>query len=134
MIFNWIRSCIKCFHQSLKAINSLFMFYNKQEKKNWVFQLWEIAFKFWTFTFQLWFSQERWNRITSVLISVYSVNKCNSFWILCNFWCCKPRSVVCSWGSQDQHSWCVLCQRKCVSWRVQGHFFGCFVCNLFLIA
>ena len=21
-------------------------------------------------------------------------NKCNSFWILCKFWCCKPRSVL----------------------------------------
>ena len=42
-----------------------------------------------------------------------------------------PRSVVCSWGCQDQHSWCVLCQRKWVSWRVQGHFFGGFVCNMY---
>ena len=38
---------------------------------------------------------------------------------------------MCSWGCQDQHSWCVLCQRKCVSWRVQGQFFGGFVCNLY---
>ena len=42
-----------------------------------------------------------------------------------------PVSVVCSWGCQDQHSRCVLCQRMCVSWRVQGHFFGGFVCNLY---
>ena len=42
-----------------------------------------------------------------------------------------PKSGVCSWGFQEQHSWCVLCQRKCVSRRVQGHFYGGFVCNLF---
>jgi len=41
-----------------------------------------------------------------------------------------PRSVVFSWGGQDQHSWCVLCQSECVSWRVQGHYFGglCVIC------
>jgi len=102
------------------------MFYNKQEKQIWVFQLWKIAFKFSAFTFSFGFLKREWNRITSVLISVCYVNKCNSFWILCIFWCFKPMSVVCSWGCQDQHSWCVLCQRKCVSWRVQAHFFGGF--------
>ena len=41
-----MRFCFKCFDQSLKAINSLFMFYNKQEKNRFeFFNLREIAFK-----------------------------------------------------------------------------------------
>jgi len=35
---NWMHSCFKCFDQSLKALNSLLMFYKKQEKHIWVFQ------------------------------------------------------------------------------------------------
>ena len=56
---NWIRSCFKCFDQSLKAINNLFMFYRKQEKRKTDLRFSEIAFKIWYSTIQLWFSQER---------------------------------------------------------------------------
>jgi len=56
---NWIRSCFKCFDQSLKVINSLFMIYNKQEKRKTYFCFSEIAFEIWYFTIQLWFSQEK---------------------------------------------------------------------------
>ena len=134
MIFNWIRSYIKCFDQSLKAINVCLCFITNKKNKFEFFSCERLLSNFEHSLFSFGFLKRKWNRITFVLISVYSVNKCNSFWILCIFWCCKPRSVVCSWGCQDQHSWCVLCQRKCVSWRVQGHFFGGFVWNLYLIA
>ena len=55
---NWMCSCFKCFVQSLKAINSLFMLYNKQGKRKTDLSFSEIAFKIWTFTIQLWFFQE----------------------------------------------------------------------------
>ena len=68
--------------------------------------------------------QREWNRIAIVLISVCSVNKCNPFSTFCISGVVLPRSVVCYWGGQDQYSCCVLFQRECVSWRVQGHYFG----------
>ena len=57
-------------------INSLFMFYNKQEKHIWVFQLYQVLN---IHISALDFLKRKWNRITSVLISDCSVNKCNSF-------------------------------------------------------
>ena len=65
-----------------------------------------------------------WNMIAFVLISDCSVNKCNLFPTFCISGVVLPMSVVCSWGGQDQYSWCVICQSECVSWRVQGHCFG----------
>ena len=65
-----------------------------------------------------------WNRIAFVLISDCYINKYNLFSTFCISGVVLPRSVVCSWGCQDQYSWCVICQSECVSWRVQGHCFG----------
>jgi len=96
MIFNWIRSCIKCFDQSLKAINSLFMFYKKTRKTYLSFSVVRDCFQVFEHSlFSFGFLKREWNRITSVLISVCYVNKCNSFWILCIFWCCS-QGVLCA--------------------------------------
>ena len=65
-----------------------------------------------------------WNRIAFVLISDCSIKECNLFSTFCISGVVLPRTVVCSWGGQDQYSWCVNCQSECVSWRVQGHCFG----------
>ena len=108
MIFNWIHSFINCFDQSLENINGLFMFSNKQEKHIWVFQLWQSWFQDLKIHIKLWFFQREWNRIAIVLISVCTVNNCNPFSIYCISGVVLPRSVVCSWGGQDQYSWCVL--------------------------
>ena len=59
MITNWIRSSIKCFDQSLKAINSLFMYYYKQEKHIWVFSVEKDCFQVLNIHVKLWvFSRE----------------------------------------------------------------------------
>ena len=124
MISNWIRSFFNCFDQSLESINGLFMFSNKQERNRFEFFSCEkVDFKIWTSHQALGFLRE-WNKIAIILISDCSVNKCNPLSIYCISGVVLPRSVVCSWGGQDQYSWCVFCQRECVSWRVQGHYFG----------
>ena len=95
MISNWIRSSIECFDQSLKAINSLFMFYNKQEKTYLSFSVEKNCFQVCEYSHSaLGFLKRMWNRITSVLISDCSVNKCNSFWTFCIFGCCC-QGVLC---------------------------------------
>ena len=48
---------------------------------------------------------------------------------------CLLRLVVCSWGDQDQQSWCkCVNQGECVSWGVQGHFLGCCVSDQGVVA
>ena len=40
-----MRSCFKCFDQYLKVINSLLMFYNKQEKEKNIFEFFRDCFQ-----------------------------------------------------------------------------------------
>jgi len=48
---------------------------------------------------------------------------------------CLLRLVVCSWGDQDQQSWCwCVGQEECVSWGVLGHSLGCCVSDQVVIA
>jgi len=72
-----MRSCFKCFDHSLKIINSLFIFYNKQElrfnhrKTDLSFSL--ILLSRVKDCFELALIKRKWNRISFVLISVHSV-------------------------------------------------------------
>jgi len=68
--------------------------------------------------------QREWNRIAIVLISVCTVNKCNPFSTYCISGVVLPRSVVCSWGGQDQYSWCVLPKGVCFLKGSRSHYFG----------
>ena len=132
MISNWLRSSIKCFDQSLKSINGLFMFWNKQEKQIWVFQLWQRLISSFEHSHQaLGFLKEEWNRIAFVLISDCSVNKCNSFWIFCIFWCCC-QGVLCALEVVKIIILGVCCAK--VSVFLEGFkvtLLWWFVCNLF---
>jgi len=73
------------------------MFCNKQEKKKREktdLSFSEIAFKIWVFTFELWFSQEIVEYDYICIDFSSFCDKCNSFLILCTFWCCKAKKVA----------------------------------------
>ena len=107
--YNWIRSSFKCFDQALNAINSLFRFCYKQKlkfnqrKTNLSFSL-ILLLKSWSLLLRLLGSKRVWYRIFILYwFQIFSVTSV----ILCTFeenLCVKLRSVVCSWGCQDQHS------------------------------
>ena len=112
---NWMRSCFKCFDQSLKAIKSFFRFCNKQElrfnhRKTYLsFSL--ILLSRVKDCFEIALIKREWNMIFICIDFRSFCNKCNQL-TLCKLWCDRPRSVVCSWGCQDQHSWWCLCWDK----------------------
>jgi len=128
MFFNWIRSLINCFDQFLENINGL-CFQTSKRNRFEFFSCEKVDSKIWTFTSSLGFQRE-WNRIAIVLISVCTVNKCNPFWIYCNFGVELPMSVVCSWGGQDQYSWCVLPKGVCFLKGLRSLLWWFVFCNL----
>ena len=130
---NWMHSRFKCFDRNLKAINSLLMFYNKQEiKKNkqiWVFQRLLSRFEFSPLSFGS--LKREWNRIRSVLILVHSVTSVIRYENFVHSRVVKPRRVVCSWGCQDQHSWWVCWAKGSVFLEgINVTSLVVFVCNL----
>ena len=127
--YNWMRSCFKCFDQSLKAIKSLFNFCNKQqlryliiEKQIWVFH--------W-FCFQelkIALIKREWNRIFIFIDFRSFCNKCNPFVLCVNSGvigqevlcalevvkinilggvCAEPKEVCVLRGSRSFLWWCV---------------------------
>jgi len=125
-----------CFDQSLKAINSLFRWCNKQElrfnqrKTYFSFSL-ILLLKSW----RLLWSRECGIGFSSCIDFRSFYNKCNPFVLWRNYVCEAEKCCVLLRLSR----WAflvvfVLSQRKCVSWGDQGHFFGVVVSNLGLIA
>ena len=108
--FNWfhnrIRSCFKCFDQDLNTINSLLMFYNKQQERKTYFS---FSRSFQAFEFSLWalVIQERSEIGLFCIDFSWFYNSVIRYVICEHSSVVKPRRVVCSWGCQDQHSWCV---------------------------
>ena len=81
----------------------------KKQFENSVWQIWSQVFKI---HIKLWILKWEWNRIAIVYFSVVlwsGVIFSQSFVFL------LPKSVVCSWGVQDQHSWCGLPKVVCFS-------------------
>ena len=113
MFFNWIRSFINYFDQSLENINGLFMFSNKERKAVLSFSVVKRLILRFEHSHQALGFQREWNRIAIVLISDCTVNKCNPFKTYSISGVVLPRSVVCSWGGQDEYSWCVLPKVVC---------------------
>jgi len=113
--FNWfhnrIRFCFKCFNQDLNTINSLLMFYNKQQERKTNLSC-SKSFQAFEFSLRALVIQER-SRIGLLCIDFSWF--CNS--VIRSVICVhssvvKPRKVVCSWGCQGQHSWCVCAEPK----------------------
>ena len=103
--YNWLRSSFKCFDQSLNAINSLFSLCNKQEL-GFNKKITDLSFSLILLlkSLRLLWSKRVWYRIFILhWFQIFSVTSV----ILLYFeetLCVKLRSVVCSWGCQDQHS------------------------------
>jgi len=81
-------------------------------------QFWEIQFdkfdlKFFKIHIKLWIFKWEWNRIAIVFFSVVLWSGVILFSIFCISIVVLPRSVVCSWGVQDQYSWCGLPKVVC---------------------
>ena len=128
MSFNWfhnrIPSCFKCFDHDLNTINSLLMFYNKEQERKT-----DLSFSksFQAIEFSLWALVIQKRSVIRILCIDFSWF-CNSVIRskeLCTFWCCKAKKgCVLLRLSRSTFLVCVLSQRKCVSWGDQCHFFG----------
>ena len=82
----------------------------KKKLRNSVRHIWYQVFKI---HIKLWIFKREWNRIAIVFFSDCSLIRCNPFSIFFIFVVVLSRSVVCSWGVQDQYSWCGLPKVVC---------------------
>jgi len=76
-------------------------------------QFGKFHLKFSRFTSSFWIFKWEWNMIAIVYFSVVLLIRCNPFSIFCISVVVLPRNVVCSWGVQDQYSWCGLPKVVC---------------------
>jgi len=112
MISNWIRSFIKCFNQSFEYINSL-LYVSKKKKQFWEIQFDIFDLKFSRFTSSFGFSSEGGIGLQLYSFQIVLWSGVILFSIFCISVVVFSRSVVCSWGVQDQYSWCGLPKVVC---------------------
>ena len=137
--YNWLRSSFKCFDQSLKAINSLLCLCNKQElrfnqRKRYLSFSLIFLLKSWRLLWDcFWLRKCGIGFLTCIDFRSFC-NKCNPF-VLCENSVCEAEKccVLLRFSRSAFLVVFVLSQRKCVSWRDQGHFFGGVVSNLGLV-
>jgi len=85
----------------------------KCKKQFWEIHFWHIWSQVFKIHIKLWIFKWEWNRNAILFFSVVLWSGVILFSIFCIFVVVLTRSVVCSWGVQDQHSWCRLPKVVC---------------------